>query len=313
MLSRRSTRVKVMQVLFAKNRDEALKLSETIDLYWRSVDNTFEMFLMNLYLLVQITRAAREDEASRKKKYLPTDKDKQFKAKLFNNPIITKLDGNRGLNAKFAKLKFEEIVDKDLTDKIYSYFSKEQMYIDYTDRETTIKDDIDILLELYRFCRQNEMFNELLMDHYYNWESEKSIIIGAIKKVLKEERPTENFYNDFYPEDITTRDFGEKLLIKTVEDEDKFNKLIIPNLKNWDKDRVTILDMLLIKMAIAEFMNFETIPAKVTLNEFVELSKNYSTEKSKEFVNGVLDKIFKELDATGKYNKFEEELPETGQ
>jgi len=301
-----------MQVLFAKNRDEALKLSETIDLYWRSVDNTFEMFLLNLYLLMQIARAAKEDEASRKKKYLPTDKDKQFKAKLFMNAAITRLESNQLLNAKFKKLNFDEYVDKDLTDKIYSYFSKEQIYTDYIEKETSKKDDVEILLELYRFCRQNEMFNELLLDNYYNWESEKSIIIGAVKKVLKEEKPEESFFNEYYPEEITTREFGEKLLIKTVEEEEKFNKLIIPNLKNWDKDRVTILDMLLIKMAIAEFMFFETIPGKVTLNEYVELSKNYSTEKSKEFVNGVLDKIFKELEATGKYNKFEEELPETG-
>ncbi len=302
-----------MQVLFAKNRDEALKLSETIDLYWKSVDNTFEMFLLNLYLLLQITRAALEDEVSRKKKYLPTDKDKQFTSKLFKNVIMSKLEANPMLQAKFKKLKFEETVDKDLTDKIYSYFAKNEIYTEYLEKDTKTADDIEMLLELYRFCRQNEMFNELMLDNYYNWESEKSIIIGAIKKVLKDEKPGDNFFNEFYPEDITTRDFGEKLLIKTVEEEEKFNKLIIPNLKNWDKDRVTILDMLLIKMAIAEYMYFETIPAKVTLNEYVELSKNYSTEKSKEFVNGVLDKIFKELEATGAYNKFEEDLPETGQ
>jgi transcription antitermination protein NusB len=176
MLSRRSTRVKVMQVLFAKNRDEALKLSETIDLYWRSVDNTFEMFLLNLYLLHQIAKAATEDAASRKKKYLPTDKDKQFKAKLFSNQIMTGLDNNKLLQARFKKLKFDENLDKDLTDKIYNHFSKEQQYADYLEKETRLKDDIEMLLELYRFCRQNEMFNELLLDNYYNWESEKSIM-----------------------------------------------------------------------------------------------------------------------------------------
>lgn len=303
MLSRRSIRVKAMQVLFAKNRDKALELPDAIKLYWSSIDMTFEMFLLNLYLLIEIAKVSLEDEQTRKSKHIQKDSDRQFQAKLYKNKIISTLSENKALSAKFKKLDFEDSVDKDMIQKIYSYLVKEESYISYLDKQTGIEDDIEMLLELYRFCRANEFFNELMVDHFYIWSSEKSIVIGAIKKVLKKDNLEDTFYMDHYPDKLTTKIFGEALLVKTNELEDSLNAMIVPNLENWDKDRVTILDMILIKMAITEFLHFETIPPKVTLNEYVELSKNYSTEKSKEFVNGVLDKILKELEEAGKIQK----------
>jgi len=244
-----------------------------------------------------------EDENTRKSKYLPTEEDKIFAAKIFRNPIVTTLDSNKNLRAKFEKLGFTTDVDNDIINKIYSYFSKEESYINYWQTETKLNDDIEMLLELYRFCRSNEFFNELMEDNFYMWGSEKSIVIGTIKKVLKDKALSDSFYLDHYPDRVTTKEFGESLLIETDKAEDKLDAMIVPNLENWDKERVTILDMILIKMAITEFLEFETIPPKVTLNEYVELSKNFSTEKSKEFVNGVLDKILKELEEAGRIEK----------
>ena len=295
MLSRRSVRVKAMQVLFAKNRDEALDLPKTLKLYWASIEQTFEMFLMNLYMLIEVAKISLEDEKTRKSKYLQKADDKQFHAKLFRNSVIASLAGNEKLTQRFNKLEFSTTVDKDLIQKIYSYFSKEEAYINYWSGDTSPDEDVEMLLELYRFCRANDFFNEMMEDHYYMWSSEKSIVIGAVKKVLKETELPESFYMEYYPDKETTREFGEELLVRTHEMEQELDQMIVPNLKNWDKDRVTILDMILIKMAIVEFLHFETIPPKVTLNEYVELSKTYSTEKSKEFVNGILDKVLKEL------------------
>jgi N utilization substance protein B len=285
-----------MQVLFAKNRDKALKLPAALKLYWTSIDQTYEMFLLNLYVITEVARVSLEDEVTRKSKYLPSDEDHHFQAKLFRNNVITRLAENKSLSLQFEKLNFGESVDTDIIQKIYTYFAKEESYLDYLNKETTVKEDIEMLLELYRFCRASEFFNELLTDHFYLWESEKSVIIGAVKKVLKRKDMKDDYYLEHKPDKITTKEFGEALLLKTDEIDEELNKMIIPNLKNWDKDRVTILDMILIKMAITEFLHFETIPPKVTLNEYVELSKSYSTEKSKEFVNGVLDKILKELE-----------------
>lgn len=292
-----------MQMLFAKNRDKALQLPGTLKIYWNSIEQTFGMFLLNLYVITEVARMALDDEKTRKSKHLPKEEDRQFKAKLFTNKIISRLQGNKALKIKYDKFQFPESVDQDMIQKIYSYLSKEESYIQYSSKETGDQDDIDMLLELYRFCRANEFFNELMMDHYYIWESEKSIVIGAVKKVLKNLELEDDFFDEFYPDKETTQEFGEALLKKTDEIEDELDEMIVPKLKNWDKDRVTILDMILIKMAITEFLYFKTIPPKVTLNEYVELSKTYSTEKSKEFVNGVLDKILKELEDEGRIEK----------
>ena len=108
--------------------------------------------------------------------------------------------------------------------------------------------------------------------------------------------PTEGpFYMEHFPDDDTVYNFGEFLLKKVHSEEKELEKMITPVLENWESERVAIVDMILIKMALIELINFKTIPCKVTLNEYVELSKSYSTDKSKEFVNGVLDKLMKEL------------------
>ena len=108
--------------------------------------------------------------------------------------------------------------------------------------------------------------------------------------------PTEGaFYQEHIPDEDTVKDFGEFLLEKTYYENEMLENLINPVLENWDSERVAIIDMILIKMGIVEMMNIKTIPTKVSLDEYVELSKNYSTDKSKEFVNGVLDKLLKNL------------------
>jgi N utilization substance protein B len=151
-------------------------------------------------------------------------------------------------------------------------------------------------LELFRFCRKNELFNEIIEDQFANWEDDKSLIIGTIKKVLKSlPSENENFIMEHYPDDETCKEYGEFLLLKTYLEDEALLKLIEPVLQNWDADRVAVLDMIMIKMAICEFLYCNTIPAKVTLNEYVELAKSYSTSKSKEFVNGILDKLLNDL------------------
>ncbi len=161
-----------------------------------------------------------------------------------------------------------------------------------------------MLLELFRFCRRNELFNEIIEDHYANWEDDKSLIIGTIKKVLKAlPSDDENFIMEHYPDKETTKEYGEFLLSRTLKEDDLLLKQIEPVLQNWDAERVAVLDMIMIKMALCEFMYCPTIPTKVTLNEYVELAKNYSTSKSKEFVNGILDRLLQDLISKGKIVK----------
>lgn len=304
MLSRRSVRVKVMQLLYAKGTDESLNFKASEQRYWRMIENSYDVFLYSLYNIIQITKVAADVEAKNKAKHRPSEEDKIFSAKLCNNDLIRSLRDNPELNKLFDKKSFNAISDLDLTKKIYNQFAKEEAYKEYLIKESSHESDVEILLELFRFCRKSELFNEVIGDQFINWTDDKSLVIGAIKKVIKALPITGiDFLNEYYPDDETVKEYGEMLLKRTFQGDEALLKQIKPILTNWDHERLALIDMILLKMAACELMEFPTIPAKVTLNEYVEVAKSYSTDKSKEFVNGVLDKLMKELIETDKLNK----------
>lgn len=305
MLSRRSVRIKVMQLLYAKSRDEALSCEDLNKLYWKGIDNSFDVFLFNFYNFVQVTKLSVDDAQKRKSKHLPSEEDKAFTAALCENPLIDSVRNNTKLIKLYEQKGFSSNVDRDIYKKIYFEFAKEEPYKDYIlNTDKTRDDHVNILLELYRFCRRNELFGEIMEDNYLNWTDDKSLVIGSVKKVIKA-LPIEQDDNlsTYYPDDETVKEYGEALLDTTCRGESVLLGYIKPLLENWDPERLAVVDTILLQMAASEFVNFPTIPTKVTLNEYVEVSKLYSTDKSKEFVNGVLDKLMKKLEKEGKISK----------
>lgn len=299
MLSRRSIRVKVMQALYSQSRDKELKDEDIIKFYHDSINETVELFLLNLYLIIEMAKVSVEDEAKRISKYLPTEDDKLFKSTLYHNDIIQGVSNNKDLKRRFDLLKFSNTVDKDLIRQLYKGFSDTEAYIEYWHNRTGHKDDMEILLEMYRFLRSNELFVEMVDDRYYQWTSEKSVVIGSVKKIIKRDSFEDDFIQSFYPTSDTVTDLGEVLLKNCLKIDDDIEKYVIPNLIKWDKERIAVVDMIFIKMCLAEVMYFETIPCNVALNEYLELSKEYSTDKSREFINGIMDKVIKDLQEMG--------------
>lgn len=304
MLSRRSVRVKVMQLLYAKSCDEALTYKGAEQRYWRMIEDSYNVFLFSLYVLIQVAKVATEDEQKKRAKHLPSAADKAFSSKLSNNDLLRSLRDNSSLNKIFESKSFNSMIDLDHMKKIYHAFAKEEAYLAYLSKESTSEDHIEILLELFRFCRRSELFNEAIGDQYLNWIDDKSLVIGSVKKVIKA-LPVDgtDFLKEYYPDDETVKDYGEILLDRTFKGDVALLNYIQPVLTNWDHERLALVDMILLKMATCEMLEFSSIPAKVTLNEYVEVAKNYSTDKSKEFVNGVLDKLMKELMSSGKLKK----------
>ena len=304
MLSRRSVRIKVMQLLYAKSTDESLTQKASEQRYNRMIEQSYDVFLFTLFTIIQVTKIASDDETKKKAKHLPTEADKIFSAKLCDNDLIRSLRDNPDLNKSFEKKSFNAITDRDLIKKVYFQFTKEPTYIEYLSKPSTDAEHLEMLLELFRFCRKSELFNDIIGDQYLNWIDDKSLVIGSIKKVLKG-LPIEGteFLKEYYPDEETVKEYGEMLLKRTFSGDLALLEQIRPILTNWDHERLALIDMILLKMAACEMLEFPTIPAKVTLNEYVEVAKSYSTDKSKEFVNGVLDKLMKELIDSGKLNK----------
>jgi len=275
MLSRRNVRIKVMQLLFALNRDEELNFEEANSKYWEGIDSTYRLYIFCFYNLLQITKIANHDHEKRKAKHLPSDADKNFLPKLCDNEIISSALNNKSLQAIFKKENCEEKSNKEYHEKIYYEFLKEEGYQNFLSKECSLEELRETLLELFRFCRKSEFFNEMLEDHYPNWLDDKSVVIGAVKKSLKalpEDNPS--FFNSHRPDDETVKEFGEALLQATYEGSAGFREILKPILENWDHERLAVLDTILIDMALSEFLSFKTIPTKVTLNEYVEIAKN---------------------------------------
>ncbi|MFN8280933.1 MAG: transcription antitermination factor NusB [Saprospiraceae bacterium] len=304
MLSRRNVRIKVMQQLYSLNQDKELTFKDIKSAYRHSLLNAFHLYLLNLYSIIKVCSFAVEDATNRKKKHLKSEEDLKFSDKLYTNPLVKSLATNPFLQKRLKTDRIGEGIDEDIFRKIYKEFTKEEKYVKYIMEDDTSSENlVELLLELYRVCRRNELFNEIMDDHYSGWPDDKSLVIGAVKKTLKVLPSQADFISEHLPDDETVTEFGETLLDKTYQSNSELDQLIKPVLVNWEAERIAIIDLILIKMAITEMVNIKTIPPKVTLNEYVELAKMYSTDKSQEFVNGVLDRLLKDLQEENKIIK----------
>lgn len=304
MLSRRNIRIKVMQMLYGSSRDTDLSYLDVLGRFRRNIDQSYSLYLFNLYYLTQVAKYALEDAAKRSSKHLPTPEDKAFTGKLFENDAVQSLISNEAFGQLIDRKKFAEQIDRDVVRRLYKEFAKGEAYKAFlANPADSNPDHIAIILALYKHCVSDETFNEIMEDQYSSWIDDKSLIVGSIKKTIKALPAPDDFCDRYRPDDETVESFGTALLSKVFKEDKELLAVIEPTLKNWDADRVATIDMILLKMALSELLIFPTIPTKVTLNEFVEISKRYSTEKSKDFINGILDRLMKQLNKDGKIKK----------
>lgn len=293
-----------MQILYAMSRDKKLGNEEALRQYRDSVRQSFELYLFSLLQLMRIADYARQDAANRMAKLLPSEEDRLFRAKLGENPLVRSVLDNDGFNRLVRLYKLQDRIDESKTRQLYYDFAKTDEYKEFlSNPDISNEEHTKILLALYKHCMNNEMFTDMVEDNYSLWEDDESLIVGAIKKTLKALPATLHFYEEYRPSTEATVEFGETLFKKVNTEDADLLQLIEPTLKNWDAERVAIMDMIMLKMALCELMDFPTIPTKVTLNEFVEISKMYSTDKSKDFINGILDRLMKQLNKDGKIKK----------
>jgi len=293
-----------MQMLYALGRDKQLTFDDAMRRYREVVARSFELFLFHLLYFIRVAEYAGKDAERRAAKHRPSEEDKSFTPRLIQNPLMDSLRQNIGLYRYFQLYKLSDRIDEDLVRTLYTEFSKQDGYRDYLQLEApTLEDHAVQLLALLRLCLASEALEDAIEDRYQNWTDDKSLVVGALKKTIKGLPIALDFYAEYLPQEEATVEFGETLLRKVYAEDEALLQIIEPALKNWDAERVAIIDMILLKMALCEFMNFPTIPTKVTLNEFVEISKMYSTEKSKDFINGILDRLLKKLQVEGKIAK----------
>ena len=309
MLSRRNVRVKVMQLLYAQRQDPELTPRLAAAAFDSMVEQSYRTLLFELYAFSRVLREARGDHERRRVRLRKTDADAAFRPYLYDNPVVLALANAPELARAAERHRFAELLDEERLRGFYDTAKSWEGYEAYaTEAEPTLDQHLGAVLKAHKALMDDEGYNDHLEDHFARWDQDKSLVIGAAKKVIKSlpaaaldaaGEPQRPFLQAYRPADETVRDFGRHLLEYVLAEDARLLDSIRPVLTNWDPERVAVLDMILLKMALGELLEFSQIPPKVTLNEYVELAKTYSTDKSKDFVNGVLDALLRNLRKDG--------------
>lgn len=303
MLSRRNVRIKVMQAIYNWVQDKELSERGAVKNYRTSVAVSYELLIFNIRNVILISRMAVDDKAQRRKKFLPTEEDRVFEPVLYRNPLIAALEKDEAYRDHHRE-SFSRYLDVSQARKLYNTFARTEVYKAYLkNKSPSDEDHIQMFLELWKFLCAEYLYIELVYDAYPSWIDDDSLIKGFMKRVIRGVLYDDQLLKSYKPDQETVEEFGRELLEDVMENFQSYEDKLIPHLENWTIDRIAAVDKILIKMALSEFMSFPSIPTKVTINEYVDIAKMYSTDKSKEFLNGILDTLLKELIEEEKVHK----------
>lgn len=295
-----------MQSVYAvlQSRSDDLKKEEKFLLF--NIHKSKDLYVLQLLLLLEVRDLAREHLEIKKKNYLATDEDRDPNLKFVNNPVLTAIDSSAEIREykKAKKLNLWK-ENREYVRIVLDEMTKSEAYADYmSSRSSNFDQDRNFIAYLFK---EIVAPNEKLFDFYESinlgWVDDYPLVNTMILKTLKQIRENHSF--DL--KDMVVKEDDEEFLLdlfrKTLLHQDEFTEEIDQKTPNWDTERIADIDMILIKMALTEFIYFPSIPTKVTINEYIEIAKDYSTSKSSYFINGVLDKLLKDYNKSGKLKK----------
>jgi len=297
-----------MQVIYALKRSEDLNVTTEEKFLSSSMESMYALYLLMLSLLVKVHDKAKDQQEKSQQKHLLTTEDLNPNMKFIKNALLIQLSENQCLKNAFEKHKITNWeLDNEYVEVIFRSILESDLFEAYMLLETSsYKNDRQFIVELFKeVIAPNEKLYNYLEDRNLTWIDDLPVVNTALVKLLnksKEENP-ETYFTPQLFKDEEDKEFGLSLLKHTITNLELYTEEISLKTKNWDKDRIADIDFVLLQMAICEFNNFPSIPTKVSINEYIEIAKEYSTPKSNVFINGVLDKIVKEYDENKTLNK----------
>ena len=307
MINRVLIRLKIVQIVYAYYQNGGKNLDTAEKELFFSLSKAYDMYNYLLLLMVEITKQAEKKQSAAKNKLLPTAEELYPNTKFVDNRFIAQLEVNKQLlefsetqkktwenESEFVKSLCEKIMDSDI-------------YKEYMASETSsYEEDRELWRKLYkRIIFNNEELDQVLEDQSLYWNDDKEIVDTFVLKTIKRFEEENGAKQDLLPEfkDEEDQDFARRLFRRTILNADYYRHLISENTRNWDLDRVALMDIIIMQIALAEILSFPNIPVSVTLNEYVEIAKLYSTPKSGSFINGTLDGIVNALKKENKLTK----------
>jgi N utilization substance protein B len=308
MLNRRHLRVKVLQALYAYHQSDQKDVPAHEKLMLQSIDRVFEMYIWMLSLIDEVIQFSANDAEERANKHLPTADDLAPNLKVLENRFIASLHVNKDYLAAVKRYKISWDFEPELAKSLFTALKNSDEYKAYLEKtDDTLQTDKDIIKYIFKkVIFKSSLAEQVFEDKFISWPVDKDILQALIAKTFK------NFSFDNYQENklaeitgnwVEDREFIVDLFEKSIRFNAEYQELIAQKTQNWEPERIAMMDTLLMKMAITEFINFNSVPVKVTINEYLEIAKEFSTPKSNSFINGILDKILSELKEQNKIRK----------
>ena len=307
MLNRRYLRIKVYQALYAfwqSDGGSAAKIERELFL---SIERTYDLYVQLMLIFGEIHRVAGNRIMDRKQKHLPTAHDLDPSLRFVNNPVMTVLSESKRLLIESEKRKLGWMGEGEMLSKLYKQFEESDDYKRYMGLpETNFSKDQAIVQQLFLdHISDFEPLHDYCENKSIYWLEDLDLACSLVKRSidLLKAGDTELAMDDLSREPAEENEFVRILYRKAIDLSEGHEKEIGDKAANWDSDRIALSDMILMKMALAEVKSFDQIPVKVTMNEYIEIAKAYSTPKSKAFINGILDKLFIAGKETGTIKK----------
>ncbi|MEX0966654.1 MAG: transcription antitermination factor NusB [Bacteroidia bacterium] len=308
MLSRRHIRLKVMQALYgyeiSGNYPELGVLTKNL---MKSINKLYSLYLYLLLLVEELGRFAEHyEEETRARAFQGSELQKKH-LRFLQNPVVHKLIHSELFHKKLNTYDVVWVPDQDATRKLFVDLKNSTEYRDYISTNTPNKyQDHDLVTFIIKhFTTNSSLFTHLLEEEFYNWFDDEKVAVNMALKTVKGMAfdNEEDFLLPLTDNEEENFDYAKSLLKFTVRNNAELQKMVDDRISKWEPKQVAVVDIIILKMALAEFLYFPSIPTKVTINEYIELSKNYSTIQSKKFINGVLDSLLKILTVEEKINK----------
>jgi N utilization substance protein B len=308
VVNRRHIRVKVLQSIYAMHQNGSDNLEKEEKFLFYSIDAIQDLYLIMLSSLIEICKKETEFLHKSSQKHLATPQERKPNEKFIKNAVFQILAENNSLSIALETRKIDNwTLNDDYILILLNDIKQSKLYAKYMSNAiNTFEEDKEFIVNLFQdVIVPNEKLYDYLEDSKLTWIDDIPVVNTEIIKQLKAIKPVDegNLRVPKVFKDNEDRDFVKDLFRKTVLNESELAKEYVDKTPNWDSERIAEIDTIILKMAICELLKFPSIPVKVTLNEYLELAKEYSTPKSSIFINGILDNLVKELQASNRIQK----------
>ena len=291
-----------MQALYSiESMNNETRPGEALQILKQNIEQSRHLFTYLVYCIIEVARFAEKDAAQKAQKHLPSVNDLNINTKISGNEIVWAILDNSSFQKLLEQFKIKYLIDGELVRKLYHSLISSTEYKEYTELKSRDKRSEKKILEYIfgNLMLPEENFISDVEEKFIHWDDDAEMMIILMNGLLQ--KPASFNFEEMISKE--KMDFAIDLMECVIDKKDYCLELIKPKLKNWDAERIASLDMILMQMGVCEFLYFETIPPKVTINEYIDLAKEYSTEQSGHFVNGILDNIHKELITQNKIHK----------